>query len=157
MGAPGYSVNDLLKAISKCKDIYDAFAGEYDNAPARIQDLVDTCRYLHDVLGNIQWMFGDHNYPQESAFVSRLAECEDFIHHYQHLKKDFQKAHGTRKDRWLAAWETTKYAFDHDRAEKLKHALSLEMQKLMLFILVFALSVSPKRSAPAPMCLTVAK
>lgn len=143
MGTPGYSVHDLLQTISKCKAIYNAFRSEYDNAPARVQELVDTCQYLHDVLGNVKWMFGNNIYPQEATFSYKLRECEAFINRYSHLKQGFEKMHGSRKDKWLKAWETTQYAFEDKNAEKLKAALSLEMQKLVLFIVVFALSAPP--------------
>jgi hypothetical protein len=50
MVTPGFAVTELLQAIKKAKQIYDAFRDEYDRAPARIKEVVDTCKYLHGVL-----------------------------------------------------------------------------------------------------------
>jgi hypothetical protein len=156
MASPGFSVNDLLEAASKCRDIYHAFRGEYDNAPSRIQELVDTCKYLDDVLQAIRGIFGDNYYPQESSFASRLNECEAFINRYKLLKNDFTRSNGASngagKEQWLKLWDatqrayqTSRYAFEVEEAQRLKDALSLEIQKLNLFILIFALFVFPSR------------
>ncbi|KAI8629680.1 hypothetical protein F5Y19DRAFT_484584 [Xylariaceae sp. FL1651] len=121
MTSPGFSVTELLKAIKKCKDIWDAFTDEYKNAPARVQKLVKTCKYLHDVLLDIKSVIGD-NYPQQASFLCTLQECEQFINKYRHLKEEYiHKEGGTSskqrlRDNWLRIWETTKHEKQRETA-----------------------------------------
>jgi hypothetical protein len=144
MSGPGFSIPELIQAISKCKNIYDTFRDEYESAPARIRDLVDTCKYLRDVLEDIKSTVGDV-YSQEHSFGRKLDECNAFISKYKSLKEDYLRSEGEAtmtamlRQKWEQVWQTTTYAFDSDRARDLKDALSLEIQKLVLFILVFAL------------------
>jgi hypothetical protein len=142
MAAPGFSVTELIVAIDKCITIYRAFTDEYESAPARIKELVDTCKYLHDVLKDFKSL---NVYPQEHGFLRKLDECDAFINKYRSLKQDYLKSMGvptiTARIRiaWEQACQTGRYAVDDVRARELKDGLSLEIHKLMLFILVFAL------------------
>lgn len=144
MASPGFSLTELIQAIAKCKSIYDAFTDEYESAPAKIRDLVDTCKYLRDILKDFQSTVGD-GYSQEHSFGRKLDECNVFINKYKSLKQEYLVSAGETtitarlRTNWERAWQTGKYAFDGERARDLKDALSLEIQKLVLFILVFAL------------------
>jgi hypothetical protein len=144
MSGIGFSVTEIAQAIAKCKNIYDTFTDEYESAPARIRDLVDTCRYLRDVLENFTSAVNSI-YSQEHRFRRKLDECDAFINKYKSLKVDYLLSAGeaTMTDRlrqiWEEGWQTGKYAFNGDRARDLKDGLSLEIQKLVLFILVFSL------------------
>jgi hypothetical protein len=147
MTAPGFSVTELFQAIKKCKDIWDAFTDEFGNAPARVQELVTTCKYLYDVLLDIKSVISD-SYSQEAGFLRTLQETDRFIVKYKHLKQEYLDSEGSSsfnqrlRDKWLRIWETTKHEFD-DKARYLRDALSLEIQKLVLFLVLYALSVAP--------------
>jgi hypothetical protein len=144
MGTPGYSIPELIKTIRKCKDIYDGFTDEYSSAPACVQELVDTCNFLQEILHDSQSLLGV-GYPHQTNFAQRIAECEAFINKYRNLKHEFfqsvpgRPASAQLVDTWKKAWQTTKYVLDEKKARDIKSALSLEIQKLVLFILVFAL------------------
>jgi hypothetical protein len=144
---PGFSVSELIQAIGACKSLYTAFVDEYESAPAKIKELVDTCKYLQNVLEDVKSLleyYGDV-YPNESSFQRKLDECDDFINKYRSLKQDYLKSVGeatvTARTRiaWEKAWQTGRYPLDDVRARDLKDGLLLEIQKLVLFILVFAL------------------
>jgi hypothetical protein len=144
MAAPGFSVSELIQAIAKCKNIYDAFTDEYESAPARIKELVDTCKYLRDILEDFVAILGDA-YPQENHFLRRLEECDAFIQRYRSLKQGYLASVAETtitsriRQQWEMVWQTGRFALDGDRARGLRDGLSLEIQKLVLFILVFAL------------------
>jgi hypothetical protein len=144
MSGFGFSATELIQAIAKCKNIYDAFTDEYESAPSRIKELVDTCKYLRDILEDFQSILGDI-YPQGISFGRKLDECSAFIEKYKSLKEGYlafiNETTITSRVRyaWDRAWQTGQFAFDGTRARDLKDALSLEIQKLVLFILVFAL------------------
>ena len=146
----GFSIPDLLQGIAKAKNIYDTFTDEYESAPARIKELVDTAKYLHDVLQDCQILLeqsGDA-YPHEATFDRKLDECEAYIKQYKALKEDHLEAvtRQTFASRLLhtsqRVLQTTQFAFDDQRAKDLKDGLQLEIQKLLLYILVVALSVN---------------
>jgi hypothetical protein len=147
MANPGFSLTELVQAIAKCKDIYDTFTDEYENAPARIRELVDTVNYLRSVLADLKSLLEYHHdvYLQQQSFARKLDECQRFIKDYGALAEGYLISIGERSftDRvrrtWERAWQTTQYAFDDDRARDLKDSLSLEIQKLVLFILFFVL------------------
>jgi len=144
MSGPGFSVTELFQAIAKCKDIYNSFKDEYECAPSKIKELVDTCKYLRDLLEDFQSILGD-SYQQGISFERTLDECEAFIEKYKSLKEDYLTSINATtitsraRNAWDRAWQTGQFAFAGDRARYLKDALSLEIQKLVLFILVFAL------------------
>ena len=152
MTVPGFSVTDLLQAINKGKQIYDTFRGEYENAPARIRELVDTSSYLVDVLQDVQSLLDQYGdvYPQEANFGRKLDEVGAFIDKYKALKREYGESTAAQSigakalRTWQQALQTTHYAFDDQRARDIKDGLQLEIQKLLLFILVFALCVFPR-------------
>jgi len=123
------------------------FRDEYESAPARIRELVETSNYLADVLQDIQSLLDQYGdiYPQEANFGRKLDEVDNFIEKYKALKRDYGKLATTQRfgakarKTWQQAWQTTQYAFEDQRARDLKAGLQLEIEKLLLFILVFAL------------------
>ena len=147
MTTPGFSVTELLKAARRAKGIWDSFADEYENAPAKLKELVDTCKYLHDILHDFSALLGyyDQIYPQEGSFGRKLEECERFIDKYKTLKEGFitKRPNVTFGAKLLTAplqaFQTTRYSFDDQRARDLKDGLSLEIQQLLLFCVVSAL------------------
>lgn len=82
MSGLGFSVTELIQAIAKCKNIYDTFTDEYESAPSRIKEFVDTCKYLRDILEDFQSVLGDI-YPQGISFGRTLDECNAFIKEIQ--------------------------------------------------------------------------
>ncbi|KAF2259817.1 hypothetical protein CC78DRAFT_585496 [Lojkania enalia] len=166
MAAPGYSLFELYQTARKAKQIWDAFHGEFDNAPARVRELVETCDYLSRVLFDFCSLLEQlgENYPHERNFDRKLEECRKFIDEYWALKDDYQTKFVPGRTRtWKQIWyslqcfpfqnpisvenhdrQTTKYVYDTKRAQELKDGLSLEIQKLLAYTVVFAL----KRSAP---------
>jgi hypothetical protein len=147
MASPGFSLTELIQAIAQCKTIYDTFTDEYENAPARIRELVDTVNYLRSALADLKSILEYHHdvYPQQQSFAHKLDECQRFIKDYRALSEGYlisvrETSFTDRLRRaWETAWQTTQYAFDDKRARDLKDALSLEIHKLVLFILFFVL------------------
>lgn len=86
MSGLGFSVTELAGAALKLKEICNAFFDEYENAPARISELVETCNYLSTVLEEFGALLGD-SYPQETTFKRKLDECYTFITKYSALKR----------------------------------------------------------------------
>ncbi|KAK2755574.1 hypothetical protein FQN54_006514 [Arachnomyces sp. PD_36] len=149
MAAPGFSVFELLRAADKAKHVYNTFYGEFDNAPARIQELAETSKYLHDLLENVRKIVEWYGvaFPGESSFSKRLEECDSFISKYSALQPVDTSDAGvsangkTIQHKVRRVWLTTRYAFNHS-SDQLKGGLLLEMQKLNTFILVYALTRS---------------
>jgi hypothetical protein len=142
MSAPGVGVNDILIFIKKCKDIYTSFAGEYDSAPGRVQELVDTCNYLSTVFKDVTAVEGDGMPPAlQRTFERKLEECNHFIEHYRSLKKDYLAQHQASsmterlRRHWETTWQTTRYAFELKTAKELRDALELETVKLLAFLM----------------------
>jgi hypothetical protein len=138
----GVGVLDILTVIAKCRDIYTSFAGEYDSAPARVQELVDTCRYLTNVFGDVTAVDGS-GVPAElhRTFVRKLEECNDFFAKYRTLKREYlaEQQSLTNPERILGnfqkAFQTGRYAFAGNSAKELRDALELETVKLLLFLM----------------------
>jgi hypothetical protein len=144
---PGYSVEEIYEAGRKAKNIYNDFHDEYELAPTRIKDLVDTCDYLSRVLQDFAALleqYGD-TYPQANTFDHKIEDCRVFIASYRSLKHKFLsevESHtfsGRFRQTWTQVWQTKRFSFDDNRAQMLKDGLSLEIQKLLTFILLFAL------------------
>jgi hypothetical protein len=145
MSAPGVGIQDIVNIISKCKDIYTAFAGEYDSAPQRVQELVDTCTYLTNVFSALAVIdgAGAGGVPQElhRTFARKLEECNSFIKTYHALKKDYLNdarsatLTGRLVGAWKTTWQTGRYAFEGKKAKELRDALDLETGKLLLFVM----------------------
>jgi len=86
MSVPGFSITELAQAARKLKGICNAFFDEFENAPARISELVETCNYLSTVLEEFGALLGD-SYPQETTFKRKLDECYTFITKYSALNR----------------------------------------------------------------------
>jgi hypothetical protein len=86
MSVPGFSITELARAAQKLKEICNAFFDEFENAPARISELVETCNYLSTVLEEFGALLGD-SYPQETTFKRKLDECYTFITKYSALNR----------------------------------------------------------------------
>jgi hypothetical protein len=144
---PGYSVEEISEAGRKAKSIYNDFHDEYEHAPTRIKDLVDTCDYLSRVLQDFAALleqYGD-TYPQENTFDRKIEDCRVFIANYWSWKHTFisevenHTFSGKLRQTWTQVWQTKRFSISDERAQVLKDGLSLEIQKLLTFILLFAL------------------
>lgn len=89
MSVPGFSITELARAAQKLKEICNAFFDEFENAPAQISELVETCNYLSTVLEEFGALLGD-SYPQETTFKRKLDECYAFITKYSALNRQHQ-------------------------------------------------------------------
>ena len=173
MATPGYSIFELYQTAKQAKQIWSAFTDEFESAPARIRELVETCDYLSQVLFDLTSLLEQYEetYPQERSFDRRLRECQAFIDRYWSLKADYltklqthRLGSGSRRT-WIQVWytalplslqsntsaknhdrQTARYAYEDGRAQELRDGLSLEIQKLLAFTMVFALLVSSTRS-----------
>lgn len=154
MFSPGVSIPDLLKAIAKAKEVYEAFFGVYGNAPDRIKELADTVKYLHEVLTDCQTLLEKRRVPFPGLALLRrkLDECKALIQKYSELCPTTQASNaddvdvleptGEERRRIQTirrVWQTTHYAFSADEVTRLKDDLSREMVKLNTFILIWAL------------------
>ena len=173
MAVPGYSLFELYQTAKNAKQIWNAFTDEFENAPARVRELVETCDYLSQVLFDFTSLLEQYEetYPQERSFDRKLLECQAFINRYWSLKAGYltelqthRLGSGSRRT-WMQVWytalplslqnntsaknhdrQTARYACDDRRAQELRDGLSLEIQKLLAFTVVFALLVSSTRS-----------
>jgi predicted nuclease with TOPRIM domain len=143
MAFPGISALEIVKIIAKAKEVYEAFADDYQNAPNRIKELADTIKYLHDILEELRIQLETYraDYPGSNSFAKKLQECEAFVQRYSELRPvEYSEPSSSRSRLSHAArrvWQTTRWAFAD--ATQLKEGLSQEMLKLNTFILVFAL------------------
>ena len=140
MTVPGFSVSELIAALKTVTNVYDAFFDDFQNAPARIRELAETSKYLHDILENFLTLLAHYGgvFPAETTYRRRLAECEAFINKYSELKPvDPTNERCKLPQRYRRVWQTTKFAFDD--VQSLEHRLSLEIQKLVPYIVLFAL------------------
>ena len=165
MAAPGYSLIELYQVAKQAKQIWNAFTDEFESAPARIRELVETCDYFSQALFDFTSLLDQYEetYPKERSFDRKLCECQAFIDKYWSLKADYLTKLQTHK--WMQVWytalplflqsntsaknhdrQTARYAYEDGRAQELRDGLSLEIQKLLAFIVVFALLVSSTRS-----------
>jgi hypothetical protein len=151
MAVPGYSIPELFQLLSKVKDIWDAFYGEFDNAPNRIGELIDSFEFLRSALVTC------HNLCQVQSIelpnslvrplVLKLHECQTFTRKYHSLTGEAE-FHASQTRRMLQRGvDTIRYTFDGDAA-KLKTDLTSEAIKLntftnMLQMLVLKQSVIP--------------
>lgn len=141
MAAPGFSVSELVLAINKCRDIVSAFTDEFASAPARVQELVETVKYLRTVLQYLEDIHGDI-YPHKSAFLDRLRECEKFIKKYKSLQQRSSKSGSETSlaDKLRRPLDTAWFGLEGEkRAVALNNALSLQIQNLVVFFVVLGL------------------
>ncbi|OCK75628.1 hypothetical protein K432DRAFT_429280 [Lepidopterella palustris CBS 459.81] len=141
MSFPSFSIPEIIRAIETATRIYDAFFDNYDNASARIRDLADTVKYLRDILSCFHALFAQYGgvFPAEASFEKCLEECDAFLKKFRMLRPD-NAAQGTGNlqqiSRWV--WQTARFALADDQAQRLEKRMSLEIQKLVPFILLFA-------------------
>jgi hypothetical protein len=146
----GVGLLDIVTVLKKCKDIYTAFNSEYESAPARVQELADTCRYLTNVYNDVRAVDGGA-FPQElnQTFGRKLEECNDFLSKYRSLKNEYLAEQRSvsitdrMRDQWEKAWQTGRYAASGKTAKDLRDALELEINKLLLFIMTSMRCVLP--------------
>jgi hypothetical protein len=141
---PEFPVMELIPAIANCRDTYAAATDEYASAPSTMKELFDTCEYLGVILEDFKSVLGD-TYLQWISFGRGLTEFYAFVQKYRFIKEEyFTSRNGTPittniHQAWEKEWETGHFAMGGSRARNLKHALSLEIRTLVIFILVFAL------------------
>jgi hypothetical protein len=89
MIVPGFSIPDLFQALGKAKEIWDAFYGEFDNAPYRIKELNDSFNFLRSALVTCHNLCQLQGIELPSSlvhpFMHKLQECQAFIHKYRSL------------------------------------------------------------------------
>jgi hypothetical protein len=152
MAVPGFSITELLGAIKRSKDIWDAFFGEFDNAPNRIKELNETICFLNStvsVCARLAELQGGEIYrisildPLSSyflegvalppqyvySFMRKLRECEAFTRKYRSLTDAPRHGHNQMIECGRRGRDTIIYAFDGDVAKR-KNDMMVELQKL---------------------------
>jgi hypothetical protein len=149
MAVPGVSAIEILIIIRKCKDIYEGLRNEFAGASEQVLMLVDTCEYLETVLLDVHSIVGD-GYPKLAGISRTLEQCATFIDKYKSLSRlgHRQEHHNSKitsslscRDKWRLLGETVRLEFDN-RAQLLKESLSLEMQKLTIYLVIYLMSVA---------------
>ncbi|KAK1071559.1 hypothetical protein LTR74_003189 [Friedmanniomyces endolithicus] len=146
---PGYSVNDLILAISKVKDVFDAFFDEYQNAPRQLRDLRDELQRLQDELGGLKLIEVEtgKSYTGRDALQTTLNECEAFVKSH---KSALTRSRGglRRGDTASGVLQTGLFAFEQQSYERLLDHLSRRRIELVGFYVLLLLHRSLSSAQP---------
>ncbi|KAK0270738.1 hypothetical protein LTR35_014020 [Friedmanniomyces endolithicus] len=146
---PGYSVNDLILAIGKVKDVFDVFFDEYQNAPRQLRELRDELQRLQDELGGLKLIEVEtgKSYTGRDALQTTLNECEAFVKSH---KSALTRSRGglRRGDTALGVLQTGLFAFEQQSYERLLDHLSRRRIELVGFYVLLLLHRSLSSAQP---------
>ncbi|KAK5729959.1 hypothetical protein LTR17_011476 [Elasticomyces elasticus] len=143
MAGPGYSVTDLIQAVSKIKAVYDAFFSEHQNAPRQLRELRDELQRLQDELLGLKQIEHEtgKSYTGRDALQRTLNEFEAFVKSH---KSALVRSRGglKRSDTALGVLETGLFAFEQENFERLLDNLSRRRIELIGFYVLLLLHKS---------------
>jgi hypothetical protein len=143
MAVPGFSVNDLIQAIAKVKDVYDAFFDEYSNAPRQLRELRDELQRLQDELFGLKQIEQEtgRSYTGRDALQRTLNECEAFVKNH---KNALSRSRGVvrRGDNARGILETGLFAFEQENFERLLDHLNRRRIELIGYYVLLLLQKS---------------
>jgi hypothetical protein len=130
---PGFSVSDLIAALSQAKGVYDAFFHKNKNAAAQVKHLAEEIEQFRVNLQNHKDTVERHGieYSGIQAVTRTLHECYQFLDKYQSaLDKPFTA---------VGAFRTTRYAFVQDdvavlRAQIKRHEDNIVLQSVNIVL-----------------------
>lgn len=133
------SLASLGLQLTAFQRIYDTFFDEFDEAPARVQELLSTVKYLSDILQESEALLASCNrtFPGQDTFTRKLEECDQFIR--KRCTRVPESSEIGSPVRVRKIWHTPSSAFEDQEAQRINDGLQVEMQKLVLFILTLAL------------------
>ncbi|KAK1091120.1 hypothetical protein LTR48_006937 [Friedmanniomyces endolithicus] len=146
---PGYSVNDLILAIGKVKDVFDVFFDEYQNAPRQLRELRDELQRLQDELGGLKLIEVEtgKSYTGRDALQTTLNECEAFVK--SHRSALTRSRGGVRRgDTASGVLQTGLFAFEQQSYERLLDHLSRRRIELVGFYVLLLLHRSLSSAQP---------
>ena len=120
--ALGFSVSELINAVSHVKTGYDAIFSKYANSPALVRNLNDEIKAFQKNLERYNNTFtgeesGTLAESDSKAIQRTLDECEDFLNKYKSLLDD-----GTVS--LEKAWRTVRFPYARDDVERLRGQIS---------------------------------
>ncbi|KAK3659755.1 hypothetical protein LTR56_001119 [Elasticomyces elasticus] len=149
MAGPGYSVTDLIQAVSKVKAVYDAFFSEHHNAPRQLRELRDELQRLQDELLGLKQIEHEtgKSYTGRDALQRTLNECEAFVKSHRGA---LVRSRGglKRSDTALGVLETGLFAFEQENFERLLDNLSRRRIELIGFYVLLLLHKSLSSAQP---------
>ncbi|KAK5724655.1 hypothetical protein LTR15_004702 [Elasticomyces elasticus] len=149
MAGPGYSVTDLIQAVKKVKDIYDAFFDEYQNAPRKLGELQKELQRLQEELQGLKQIEQEtgKSYTGRDALQSTLDECETFLESHKSALVRSRAGLG-RSDTTLRVLKTGLFAFEQENFERLLDNLSRRRIELIGFYVLLLLHKSLRSAQP---------
>jgi biotin operon repressor len=116
MALPGFSISDLIQALSQAKIIYDAFFNEYTSSAAQVRDLAEEIESFRRNLNKHRQVLEVHGLEYEgfTAVYRTLNSCHNFLDKYK-IILDQQ-----RRKSVAATYKTAKFVFDLDEVNRLR-------------------------------------
>lgn len=131
MAVPGFSVSDLIQALAKAKEVYDAFFNEYTNTAAQVRDLADDIDLFRMNLqkhkDNVER--AGLEYSGYAAVSRTIDSCYRFLEEYKDVldKK--------RRKSVVGAFKTAKFTFEQDEVNRLRGQIAAHKTDMMHYSL----------------------
>jgi hypothetical protein len=149
MALPGFSVSELIQALSQAKSIYDAFFNEYTNSSLQVRNLASEIGQFRQNLETHREILEKHRltYSGYDDVKATLDSCNRFLTKYRVILED-------RRNSFHGVLKTAKYVFDADEVKKLRNELAIHHQNIMSFSmnLILCVTLSTYRVGADALC-----
>ncbi len=128
MAGPGFSITELIQALGKVKDVYDAFCNEYTSSASQIRDLTNDIHQFHTNLENHKKILVTRGlgYPGYEAIHRTLDRCREFLEQYDVVKKG-------RRMSAMGALKTVQFVFEEKEVNQLRSQISRHESSLLQY------------------------
>jgi hypothetical protein len=126
MAGPGFSITELIQALGKVKDIYDAFCNEYTSSASQLRDLNNDIHQFHTNLEHHKKILVARGlgYSGYEAVQRTLEQCRKFLEPYDVVKKG-------RKMSAMGALKTVQFVFEEKEINRLRDQISRHQNSLL--------------------------
>ncbi|KIN05145.1 hypothetical protein OIDMADRAFT_177451 [Oidiodendron maius Zn] len=148
MAVPGFSVSDLIQALSHAKTVYDAFFNEYTSSASQLRDLRDDLEQFRHNLKEQKKILDAHGieYPGVESVQRTVNAYNRFLERYKSVLDN------QRRKSVVGTFKTAKFVFDTDEVSSLRGQISRHQTNLQHFILNLVLGNTLRRpDAPTPL------
>jgi hypothetical protein len=126
MAAPGYSVSELVQALSKTKELYDAFLQKNKNNLPQVGNLVEDIENFSSNLLKYRDIFERHGMEHSGihAVLRTLQECHEFLINCESIVDKSFSAFG--------AFRNARFAFVQDDLARLRSHIKRHEDNIIL-------------------------
>jgi hypothetical protein len=136
MAVPGFSISDLIQALSQAKTVYDAFFNEYTSSASQLRDLRDDFeQFQHNLVEQKKILDAQGiQYPGVESVHRTIMAYRRFLDRYRPVL-DSQTSKTSRRKSVVSTFMTAKFVFDTEEVANLRGQIARHQANLQHFIL----------------------